>query len=279
MYKLLIIEDEKYSREDLSNFLLSQNYTVITAENGEDGIKKIVKHIPDLILCDIFMPIIDGFGVYDFISKHEEYFTIPFIFLTAKSDKDDIRNAMLLGIDDYLVKPVDINILTETIRIRLNKKNRISDKINFEIEKNKAMIDYLKEQLKVKNIKLENIKCLLKNVATTDIGLLRFINEIIIQNKEKIEKEILSGNDWLESFKVLPEPLLTVISDVTTVINLFISLGLIDQQDLVIDNIKNTSFYEVLTNIKLRGGLNDDDFDKVLKYCDFSSQERNIIEF
>jgi CRP-like cAMP-binding protein/CheY-like chemotaxis protein len=124
MKKILLIEDNQEIRENIAEILVLANYEVAEAENGKVGVEKAKKEHPDLIICDIMMPQLDGYGVLHMLSKDSLTSSIPFIFLTAKSEKDDFRKGMNLGADDYLVKPFDDLELLDAVEMRL-KKNEI----------------------------------------------------------------------------------------------------------------------------------------------------------
>ena len=121
MKKILIIEDNEEVRENTAEILELSNYQVLTADNGKAGVELALKEKPDLIVCDIMMPVLDGYGVFHLLTKHEETSGIPFIFLTAKSEKTDFRKAMELGADDYLTKPFDGTELLNAVKTRLQK--------------------------------------------------------------------------------------------------------------------------------------------------------------
>jgi len=125
MKKILIIEDNTEVRENLSEILSLSGYQTISAENGKVGVEKALNDRPDLILCDVMMPELDGFGVLHILSKQPITSDVPFIFLTAKAEKDDFRKGMALGADDYIVKPFDDTILLQTIETRLKKNERL----------------------------------------------------------------------------------------------------------------------------------------------------------
>lgn len=121
MTKILLIEDNHDVRENTAEILELANYTVFTAENGKLGVEKAMQEKPDLIICDIMMPVLDGYGVLHMINKHEELKNIPFIFLTAKAERGDFRKGMEMGADDYITKPfTDIELLN-SIESRLRK--------------------------------------------------------------------------------------------------------------------------------------------------------------
>lgn len=121
MKKILLIEDNPDVRENTAEILSLANYDVHTAENGKVGVELATKEKPDLIICDIMMPELDGYGVLHILSKKPETASIPFIFLTAKTEKADIRKGMTLGADDYLTKPFDDTDLLNAVEARLNK--------------------------------------------------------------------------------------------------------------------------------------------------------------
>jgi CRP-like cAMP-binding protein len=121
MKKILLIEDNPDVRENTAEILSLANYEVHTAENGKIGVELASKEKPDLIICDIMMPELDGYGVLHILSKKPETASIPFIFLTAKTEKADIRKGMTLGADDYLTKPFDDTDLLNAVEARLNK--------------------------------------------------------------------------------------------------------------------------------------------------------------
>jgi CheY-like chemotaxis protein len=125
MKKILIIEDNADIRENLSEILSLSGYEAIVAANGKEGVQKAQTELPDLILCDIMMPELDGYGVLHILNRSVQTADIPFIFLTAKAEKEDFRQGMSLGADDYITKPFDDLMLLQTIENRLKKKERL----------------------------------------------------------------------------------------------------------------------------------------------------------
>lgn len=128
--KILLIEDNLEVRENTAEILELADYEVITAENGKIGVKLAKEEKPELIICDIMMPELDGYGVLHILSKNHNTANIPFIFLTAKADKSDFRKGMTLGADDYLTKPFEEVELMDAIESRLKKSDSV--KANFE---------------------------------------------------------------------------------------------------------------------------------------------------
>jgi CRP/FNR family transcriptional regulator, cyclic AMP receptor protein len=129
MKTILIIEDNLEVRENAAEILELSRYKVLTAENGKEGAETAIREKPDLIICDIMMPQLDGYGVLHLLSKHPETASIPFIFLTAKSDKADVRKGMELGADDYLIKPFEGIELLNAVEVRLKKYERLQEKM------------------------------------------------------------------------------------------------------------------------------------------------------
>jgi len=119
MKKILVIEDEPEMRRNLLTILKLEQFQPTGAENGRAGLAAVKREKPDLILCDVMMPELDGHGVLDALRKDADTAAIPFIFLTAKGEKEDLRNGMKLGADDYLTKPVARLDLLEAIHARL----------------------------------------------------------------------------------------------------------------------------------------------------------------
>jgi DNA-binding NarL/FixJ family response regulator len=119
--KILVIEDEPEMRRNLTTVLRLEKFQALPAENGRIGVELAKKEKPDLILCDVMMPELDGYGVIAALRANTKTAAIPFIFLTAKGEKPDIRAGMNLGADDYLTKPVAKADLLAAIRSRLER--------------------------------------------------------------------------------------------------------------------------------------------------------------
>lgn len=122
MRKIVVIEDNNDIRDSIVEILELANYKVLLAKNGIEGVELAIAEVPDLILCDIMMPDLDGYGVLYLLAKNAKTSSIPFIFITAKSERADLRKGMEMGADDYLVKPFGRLELLNAIEIRLNKK-------------------------------------------------------------------------------------------------------------------------------------------------------------
>ena len=125
MKKILVIEDNDEVRENIAEILELSNYSVTTAADGKIGVTTALQKTPDLIICDIMMPELDGYGVLHLLNQHTETYGIPFIFLTAKTEKSDMRKGMELGADDYITKPFDGIELLTAVETRLKKADAI----------------------------------------------------------------------------------------------------------------------------------------------------------
>ncbi len=119
--KIVLIEDNKAVRENIGEILELANYEVHAASNGKKGVDLVQKENPDLIICDIMMPELDGYGVLHLLNKSPKTSSIPFIFLTAKADRTDFRKGMEMGADDYITKPFDDIELLNAVETRLKK--------------------------------------------------------------------------------------------------------------------------------------------------------------
>jgi CheY-like chemotaxis protein len=121
MPTILLIEDNKDIRENTAEILEMANYKVLTAPDGKIGVQLAEESHPDLIVCDVTMPVLDGYGVIHLLHKKEHLSNIPFIFLTAKAERADMRKGMDVGADDYITKPFDATDLLNAIECRLKK--------------------------------------------------------------------------------------------------------------------------------------------------------------
>lgn len=121
MKRILVIEDEPEMRRNLATVLRLEKYEPLTAENGRTGLELARREAPDLILCDVMMPELDGYGVLQALRADPRLALIPFIFLTARGEREDLRNGMNLGADDYLTKPVPKGELLRAIEARLQR--------------------------------------------------------------------------------------------------------------------------------------------------------------
>ncbi|MCE1189922.1 MAG: response regulator [Ignavibacteria bacterium] len=139
--RILVIEDEAGIRDNIHMLLEAEGYEVLLAANGETGIKIAFELTPDLIICDIMMPVMDGYEVIRQIQLDNKTRTIPFIFLTARVERSDLRTGMELGADDYIFKPFDAEELLSAIRTRLIKYENIKVSLTSRVNE-KGKLEY-----------------------------------------------------------------------------------------------------------------------------------------
>jgi len=128
MRSILVIDDNKDIRENTAEILELAGYKAFTAENGKKGVEAALREKPDVIVCDIMMPELDGYGVLHLLRKNPDAQNIPFIFLTAKTERSDFRKGMEMGADDYVTKPFDGIELLNAIEMRLKKADVMKQK-------------------------------------------------------------------------------------------------------------------------------------------------------
>ncbi len=190
---VLIIEDSVDIRENTAELLELAGYNVFTANNGKDGLDRAKKDKPDLILCDIMMPELDGYGVLQAIENLPEMVGTPFVFLTAKADKGDFRKAMDLGADDYLTKPFGGEDLLKIVSARLRKNQLLREKYKNNLEGLNGFLDSAKT---LQNINLLSENRTIKKVRKKDFvfmegDLTKFLY-FIVSGKVKTYKT----NEW-----------------------------------------------------------------------------------
>jgi CRP-like cAMP-binding protein len=196
--KVLIIEDNDDIRESTSEILELAGYAVIQAVNGKEGVASAVSELPDLILCDIMMPEMDGYSVLHLLGKNQETAVIPFIFLTAKTDRQDMRKGMEMGADDYLTKPFDDVELFNAIEVRLKKyqqhKALISTSLNnlSKLIVNKSGLDELAKYISERKVRQIKKKQVIYYEGDTANGLY-----LLISGKVKTFKVAQDGRELL----------------------------------------------------------------------------------
>ncbi len=165
MKKVLLIEDNQDVRETTADILELANYKVATAEDGKVGVKLALKFQPDIILCDIMMPELNGYGVLQILSKNPKTASIPFVFLTAKSERADLRKGMNLGADDYLTKPFEENELLDVLECRLKKNDFLRREFSRNLEGINSFLEEASEYVDLENLTKKQI---VKNYSKND---------------------------------------------------------------------------------------------------------------
>ena len=184
MFKILIVEDTLTIREEINDILVMEGYTVFEAENGSIGFEIALKKHPDLIISDILMPKLNGFEMYKKLQNNKTTKLIPLIFLSAKAEKSDIRAGMNLGAEDYLTKPIDVEDLLNTVKIKIDKKILLAQEI---IDKTTTISATLQQQKK----ELDNYAQLISHELKTP---LRNISDILTWTREELAHPISSKN-------------------------------------------------------------------------------------
>jgi DNA-binding response OmpR family regulator len=163
MVKVLVIEDEACIRESTIELLEAEGFEAIEAINGLEGLQKAQELLPALIVCDVMMPEMDGYALLEKLQENEKTANIPFIFLTAKVDKKDMRQGMDLGADDYLTKPFSRAELIFSISARLKKKQKS------ESERNRLKVKFLRSLQDGLSNRLSNISRLADEIMLSPI--------------------------------------------------------------------------------------------------------------
>lgn len=174
MKRILVIEDESSLRNDIVDILKFEGFEVYNADNGKDGIKIALKKLPDLILCDVMMPEVDGYGVLKELRSNNSTKITPFIFISALAERDNVRSGMELGADDYITKPFDREELLNAINSRLKKSNDV-------IEHSEKILSELKLNL---------IHTLPHELRTPLNGIIGF-GQILMDNPDSLDPKII----------------------------------------------------------------------------------------
>jgi DNA-binding NarL/FixJ family response regulator len=207
MKKILVIEDEPEMRRNLTTVLRLEKFEPLAAGNGREGVELARKQRPDLILCDVMMPELDGYGVIAALRADSATISIPFIFLTAKGEKPDIRMGMNLGADDYLTKPVAKTDLLGAIRSRLD---RAAEQSKPEFKPNFSSPKPLEESLGLTPRAAEALLWLAQGKTNSDIATILNITEstvkkYVLEIFEKLGTET-RGAAALRALEILSSP-------------------------------------------------------------------------
>lgn len=206
MKRILVIEDEPVMRENLATLLELESYRVSTAANGREGLEVAHRCPPDLILCDVMMPALDGYGVLRALQTDPITAQIPFIFLTAKGEQSDVRAGMNLGADDYLVKPVRKDDLLEAIIVRLERHRVLQIQSDFKPDFSSALP---LERLGLTPREAEVLLWIAQGKGNADIGTILAMSEGTVKKHvlhifEKLGVESRSAAA-LVAFETLPK--------------------------------------------------------------------------
>jgi two-component system sensor histidine kinase/response regulator len=178
MHKILIVEDTPAIREEIFDILVMENYTVFQAENGKIGFEIALKENPDLIISDILMPALNGLEMFKTLQTNKKTIGIPLIFLSAKGEKEDIRNGMNLGAEDYLTKPINVDDLLNAVKNKIKKKKIIDQKIIDETIT-------LSEILQIQRDELDNYAHLISHELKSS---LRNVSDLLAWSQEELKE-------------------------------------------------------------------------------------------
>lgn len=185
--KILVIEDERTTLNSIVEFLLSEGFDAVGAENGRDGIELAQKHLPALIICDILMPELDGYDVLTYLQQDSETAGIPFIFLTATTDSSSFRLGMEMGADDYLRKPVTSAELRAAIASRLRKQEATLQNYSVSDLPTQEIVDSAPEQL--------------RDYSNAQSSLFQFLLQGVKPSIAKLNKEMSEFRETLTESK------------------------------------------------------------------------------
>lgn len=192
MEKILLIEDNAELRDNIAEILSLNNYEVLAAENGNTGVVTAQEKLPDLILCDVQLPDLDGFEVFSLIKSTETTAKIPFIFMTARVDKTEKCRGLELGAEDYITKPFTDRELLSTLTCRL-KKNK-EQKNSLELQKQKY-VEELEELLTMLSHRLRSPVC-------SCLGLAKLLDPASKMEITPRDLEIIIGGIQSSSFQM-----------------------------------------------------------------------------
>lgn len=199
MKKILLIEDNIDVRENTAEILELAGFDVSTAENGKKGVEKATSSTFDLIICDIMMPELDGYGVLHILNKHPKTSAIPFIFLTAKAEKADFRKGMSLGADDYLTKPFEETDLLDAIELRLKRSSKLAAPKGAPSEEDiQRFIEGAQNEVSIEDLITErNTKAFKKKETIYREGEYPHALHYIISGKVKLSKSSEYGKEFI----------------------------------------------------------------------------------
>lgn len=225
MKKILIIEDEAALKDEIGDILKHEGFNVLTAENGKFGLLMAQKHNPDLILCDIMMPVMSGIEVLSSLRADKETRMIQFVFMTALADRKDLRTGMELGADDYLTKPFTRGELLKTISTRLEKNEAIDNKLEEDLDQlRKSVISYIPHELRSPLNGIIGLGSYLKD-SEEDLGLqeINEIGRIIYESGNNLLSTISKYLIYI-SLEAKPESF-SLLNEVTGTSDIITSLG------------------------------------------------------
>ncbi len=293
MEKILVIEDDYDLRSGLIDLLTEEEYEVISAENGLQGVEFARRFLPDLIISDILMPELDGFGVFKELQKETTTSGIPFIFLSARADNTDIRYGMNLGADDYLTKPYKADDLINAVRSRLSRKTYLENKLEqLQLNIARSLPHEMRTPLvsvigfsqlildNKKDLKLEEIIDMVGRIRNSGGNLLSIIekfllfNELELINNDKSQLKKYPGNNIIPSKEAIYSFVRSIVAEndrsediIMTLCEAEINIPYEHLKFIVEELVKNACIYSKAgSSIKITTNRDDENF--VLEIAD-----------
>lgn len=281
MKKILVIDDAEFILESTSTLLSFEGYEVVTASDGVEGVAAALEHLPDLILCDISMPNLDGYGVIEQLRQKKETSSTPFIFLTAFTEKQNMRMGMEKGADDFLVKPYTRDELLAAIESQWKKNQIVQDKIQSKVDevgKNlnyalphefRTVINQVKGSAKLlenngESVAPEEVKELTSDIISSCDRLLKITENFLLY----VRIESYASNPELQRKLRLMEthePAALMFDMVNTIamrFNRFDDLNIGDAPDSILIEMSSESFHKVV----------DELLDNAFKFSDIGTE-------
>lgn len=189
--KVLLVEDEQILRENIAQFLELKKFKVVQAKNGLEADYILKRTNPDIIICDVSMPFMNGLQLLKQVRKDDQYNHIPFIFLTAKADKSDLRSGMVSGADDYIIKPFTFEELFNSIQKRIERISQIIENRSFD----KTIEDSISFSSDVEHLSISEMK----NLTKKESKILKMIGKGM--NSSLISQELIISTRTVENHR------------------------------------------------------------------------------
>ena len=191
MKKILIIEDNFELRDGIRDYLEAEDYEIIDAADGLEGLRKAKEYLPDLIVCDITMPKLDGYKVLSSLKQNSSTSLIPFIFLTSKTERTDLREGMELGADDYLTKPFTRDELLRALHSVFIKRENLLERIGAQtVERKAEEFVMLRIADKPRLVQVEDIKAINANGDYSEVILDDKTKSLVLRTLKEWEDKL-----------------------------------------------------------------------------------------
>ena len=206
MEKILLIEDDSKLSEAIAELLSMENYNVIIAKNGYVGIETANREMPDLIVCDILMPGINGYDVLAALKQNPHTYPIPFLFLTALSDSGNLRYGMELGADDYLTKPFEEDVLLRSVRTRIDRSKKLKSFFDKKVEGIQMFIaSSLPHELRTPLGSILGFSQIIDSMDESEFDMkeIKMMNKIILESSQRLQRLITNYTMYITLMNML----------------------------------------------------------------------------